>query len=165
MSDGMRTAYETASQELASQEAKLATVQERVEVLRDVKSSLGRLLGLDEPTAQVPPPDAPRGKYAVRAVMAEKPHPYRWRVPAIRDAVLEAGWIEPSNRVTDAIRTNLMRAVETFDEIYRVGTGEYVFDVRRVENDEDPTVAGSSSSLFSRQQGGDGNATVTPIAN
>jgi len=155
MADGMRAVLNTTIAELRACEAEIERLSGEARFLRRYKDEIEKLLGGDpEPPSPAPAAQgAPaRGKEAVRRVMAE--HPGRvWSVPELRDEIVARGWIEPTDRVLEAVRTNLVRAVDTFPAIRRIATGKYVYQPVS-ENTDGPDSSGPSATPSTHQEGG-----------
>jgi hypothetical protein len=156
MTDGMQTVLATTLAEKARIEAQIVALQEQVAALDEVAHGIRAYM---DARRQPAVPDLvlgsgpePRGKEAVRRVMAERPHAI-WTAAQVKDAVVERGWIESTNRVLEAVRTNITRAMTTWPEnIVQVGRGQYMFVP---ENAETPDHSGASDHLHEDQGGGD----------
>ena len=170
MSEGMEAVWAAADAELERLEAKISRLQEQAGALRQVKSGIEAYLGIstvatDSAGTAVIVANAneePRGKEAVRRVMAERPG-YAWSVPEIKDAVLAKGWIADNKRVLEAVRTNLGRAMESWpDQIAWVSRGRYMYAPATVKSDA-PDESGASDRLNEAPQGGDEYASVVSL--
>ena len=130
MTDGMRAVLATTTEQLYVCEAEIRRLMAQADALRRVKSGIEDYLKTaraDIPLPSLEGDGEPRGKEAVRRVMAERPG-YRWNVTELSKAILEHGWIAANDRVEDAVRTNLGRAMAAFPEIRRAGRGFAVYE-------------------------------------
>ena len=170
MTDGMKVMLDTAEAQLRSCRQAIARLKEQESALLKVKAGIEDYLRSGGSAADAGAPttarvttlwaEEPRGKEAVMVVLAEQAG-RPMTVPQIRDEVLQRGWIDPSPRVLEAIRTNLGRAMDKYPEIKRVRKGLYLY-----ENADGPDSSGPSDTHDEDQGGGDNNAaSVAPLRN